>query len=466
MALPNRRTQLRQAPRRPLARTATETGIQRRPVPRLPDDLVRKVEQDPSFQVMTVDGMHWIEPFTAQLVPAGIGRAAAAREWLIAHPEVWRDRQVMDPGALEVVRIHHDLQRRIDPGGPFYDQRFCLFAPEDLGLGWLNPCTGEFVPAVQRHEGRIVPRTLHEMARILATSMDFRQGRLLDLNTLRTRGQAIVAQVRGSRVAASAPPVAPAAPVAAAAAPGIDLDRAKAVQQQLLPDLPVLDRYDIGVHFAPHSGISGDFYEVLPLRDGRILLAVGDVSGHGVQAALVVASALKTLRLLGRSAQDLPALLAQFNDEIKPDLPPGEFLTLCAAMLDPASGRCEVVRAGHHPALLANPSKATVLRRCGGSGMGIGLVTGQAFARTLKPEWLTMDPGDVLVFTTDGLAEAEDADQEQFGEHRLCGHLLMNLDRNSQEICDALATAASAHAGGQPADDLTVLAIAALEAEG
>ena len=462
MALPNRRTHLRQPPRRPLARSATETGIQRRPPARLPDEITRRVDQDPAFQVMTVDGLHWIEPFTAQLVPAGIGRAAAAREWLITHPEVWRDRQPMDSGALEVVRIHHDLARRIEPGGPFYDQRFCLFAPEDLGLGWLNPCSGEFVPGVQRHEGRIVPRTLHEMARVLAANAEFRAGRLLDLNTLRTRGQAIVAQVRGSRVAAATP-----APVAAAPAPapGNDLDRARAVQQQLLPDLPSLDSYDIGVHFAPHSGISGDFYEVLPLRDGRILLAVGDVSGHGVQAALVVASALKTLRMLGRQAQDLATLIAHFNDEIKPDLPPGEFLTLCAALLDPSSGRCEIVRAGHHPALLANPTKATVLRRCGGSGMGIGLVTGQTFARTLKPEWLTMDPGDVLVFTTDGLAEAEHPDLGQFGEHRVCGHLLMNLDRNCQEISDSLAAAASEFAQGQPADDLTVLAIASLDPE-
>ena len=450
-------------------RRLSGTAIARRPVPVLPDVLMRRIDADPSFQVMTVDGLHWIEPFTAQLIPAGIGRAAAAREWLAGHPDRWRDREPLPHGELELVRVQHDLARRVEAGNPFYDPRFCLFANADLGLGWLNPCTGEFVASVQRQDGRITPRTLNAMARVLVADPDFRAGRMHDLNGLRVKAQAIVAQMRGTgRFTAAAMPQTPTPAGGASVLPPAqddDLTRARQVQDQLLPDLPALDGYDIGVHFTPHHGVSGDFYEALTLRDGRVLLAVGDVSGHGMQAALVVASALKTLRLLARDCGELARLIAAFNDEIKPDLPPGEFLTLVVALLSPDTREVEVMRAGHHAPLLANIARPQILRRCGGSGMAIGLAMGESFARTLRTERLTLEPGDTLVLYTDGLAEADHPELGQFGEHRVCGKLLEHIESGAQEIADAMAEAGSRHASGQSADDVTVLVLSSLDRE-
>ena len=447
-------------PRRPELRAAPA---------KLPEAIERSVAEDPLFMVMTVDGMQWIEPYTAQLVPAGIGRVAAAREWLLAHPDRWKDRDPLGRDDLELVRVQHDLARRVETGSPFYDQRYCLFASSEMGLGWFNPCTAQFDSQVQRQDGRITPRTLNAMARALMANPDYRAGRLHDLTALRTKASALIVQARQAQGRPANPlsqtGMHQAIPAAVPAAAGGDEDMIKArqVQDHLLPDVPQVDGFDIGVHFTPHQGVSGDFYEIMRLADGRVRLAVGDVSGHGMQAALVVASALKTLRLLARQHDDLQRLIAAFNDEIKPDLPPGEFLTLVVVELDPETRQCRVLRAGHHPPIIANIGQQVVLRRTGGSGMAIGLATGESFARSLRLDEFQIEPGDVLALYTDGVTESEHPELGQFGEHRVCAAMLENLDGSSQVIADAIAGAALAHADGQSADDVTVLILAALE---
>jgi len=238
--------------------------------------------------------------------------------------------------------------------------------------------------------------------------------------------------------------------------------KARNVQQNMLADLPVVDGYDIAVHFKPHSGVSGDFYEVITMKNGHIMFVIGDVSGHGMQAALVVATALKTLRFLARQTTNMCNLLIQFNDEIRSDLLPGQFITIFTAELDPVSGSLSCVRAGHHSGLLLSANGDTVLLKVGKTGMAIGLAAGPIFAGSVHVDIVHMQPGDVLMQYTDGLTEAMDSDGNEFGELQLYASLFGHADLSAQDLVDAIAADVVSHVQGQLDDDLTIFALSML----
>jgi sigma-B regulation protein RsbU (phosphoserine phosphatase) len=238
--------------------------------------------------------------------------------------------------------------------------------------------------------------------------------------------------------------------------------KARNVQQNMLADMPAIEGYELAVHFSPHSGVSGDFYEVITLKNGHVLFVIGDVSGHGMQAALVVATALKTLRFLARNTTNMGNLLVQFNDEIKPDLLPGQFITLFAADLDPVTGSLSCIRAGHHAGLLVSLDSDTVLRRVGRQGMAIGLSAGPIFAGSMHTEVVHIQPGDLLLQYTDGLTEAMNSQSEEFGEPRLYSSMFTNLNAPAQELVDNIAKDVQKHVNGQLDDDLTIFVLAML----
>jgi len=425
---------------------------QRRP---MPPDVIRRLDVDPLFQVMTSDQQQWIDPYTGTPVPASLGRIPAAREYL-TESGVWKDRECLPRQALEVVKWRLDLMRLLP-----VEPRLRIFGRD--GMGWLNPFTGDLVTSIAREDGKITGRTVLGMAQHLSTCPQAVGGRALDGATLIARMQAL-----GIAPQQATPVVPTPAPTTGISTPAVnselsdDMAKAKSVQQHMLPDLPEIPGFELAVHYTGHSGVSGDFYEVIRLNDGRFLILLGDVSGHGMQAALVVATAMKTLRFLSRQSNDLTVLLTQFNDEIRTDLLPGQFITMFAAILDPDTRRLVCVRAGHHHALVANIASNTILRRVGQQGVAIGLVPGASFTRSLKPEVIELQPGDVLLQYTDGLTEAADDEGNEYGEGRMCGCLLAGLDLPLQELVDGMADDVLEYAGGSLADDLTLLSLAVL----
>ena len=425
------------------------TKPQRRP---LPPDLLRRLETDPLFQMMTSDQQHWIDPFTGTPVPASLGRIPAAREYL-TESGAWRDKEPLPRSELEALRWRLELMRMLP-----LDPRLRIFGRE--GRGWLNPFTGELIDGIAREDGKITVRTVAGMAAHLSTCALAQSGRILDNQQLMARVQAL---------GLGAPLAIPGMPTPSTKGSSSefneDMARAKSVQQHMLPDLPLIEGYELAVHYAGHSGVSGDFYEALPLRDGRVLIVLGDVSGHGMQAALVVATALKTLRFLARQVSDPVSLLTQFNDEIRTDLLPGQFITLFVAALDAVGRRLTCIRAGHHPAVIANLGSNTVLRRVGHQGIAIGLVSGSVFSRSLRPEVVDLVPGDVLMQYTDGVTEATDAEGTEYGDARLFGSLLAILEQPLQQVVDEIASDVLAFANGNLNDDLTVLSLAVLDPE-
>ncbi len=458
-------TSTRSGYRRPGVSTGGAAKSGRRP---LSPDVLQMLERDERFRVMSMDQQFWIDPYTAQAVPASLGRLISAREYLV-ETGIWRDRDPLPLTQLNYERWRFDLVRLV-PNEP----RLRIFSRD--GRGWLNPWTGNLTTEVERDDGKVTPRTFMQMARHLANCPEAQKGPMLDQQTLLARGQSLGLISKGSgtssttRRATDGEPANPTSGANPALSPSgsrpavvnEDLQRARTVQQHMLTRLPSVPGYELAVHYSAHAGVSGDFYECLTLPDGRVLMALGDVSGHGMQAALVVASALKTLRFIARTSSDLIGLVARFNDELRQDLLPGQFMTLTAGIFDPGDHTFACLRAGHHHALLVRPAGPVMLRHVGQRGMAVGLASGERFASTLAVETVQLEPGDTLVQYTDGLVEAQDGDQHEFGEHRLCASIFSHIEQPAQAFVDAIARDAGTHAGGALGDDLSILALARL----
>lgn len=235
---------------------------------------------------------------------------------------------------------------------------------------------------------------------------------------------------------------------------------ASAVQRRMLGSLPEVEGWALDAAYRGVDGISGDFYDAALLPDGRLLLVLGDVSGHGVGAALVMSAALNCIRGLRASCRDAADLLVRLNAEATGFLPPGHFLTVSAVELDPGSGRGRVVCAGHHGVVIAGPRRATAV--VGTPGPAIGVVPGEAFARALTPVECRLAPEEVLVQCSDGVIEAGDLAPSD-GLERL-GADLAALGGHGW---DGAAAALAEQAAGRSArrrDDITVLLVRRLAA--
>jgi serine phosphatase RsbU (regulator of sigma subunit) len=159
--------------------------------------------------------------------------------------------------------------------------------------------------------------------------------------------------------------------------------------------------------------VGGDFYDFLQLPDGRLGLIVGDVSGKGVPAAIVMAITRTMLRAayhLGSPGE----ILEQVNDDLFPDIPPNMFVTCLAALLDSRTGRLQYANAGHDLPYLRHARGVSELRA---TGMPLGLMPDMSY----EQKEITLEPGDNVLLYSDGLVEAHDPRREMFGFPRMQG---------------------------------------------
>jgi serine phosphatase RsbU (regulator of sigma subunit) len=202
---------------------------------------------------------------------------------------------------------------------------------------------------------------------------------------------------------------------------------------------------------------TGDYYDVLaPLPDGRMGVAIGDVSGHGLQAALVMAEARAFLRAFLKTAPPLDRAFALLNDALVPDMAGGKFISLFAAVVDPRDGALEWCNAGHNPPLLCRAADRGVfpLPR---TGRILGILPG---APCGAGEALALDRGDTLLLYTDGVTEARAKDGDLFGQERLEATLAGAAAAGPEAVLDAVRMAVRDFTGGAPnADDLTMVAV-------
>jgi serine phosphatase RsbU (regulator of sigma subunit)/ketosteroid isomerase-like protein len=192
-----------------------------------------------------------------------------------------------------------------------------------------------------------------------------------------------------------------------------ELRVAQRIQQALLPkELPLLDDWEIVPYYQPAREVGGDFYDFLTLPDGHVGVIIGDVSGKGVAAALVMANTQSVLRAVSQVSATPGELLSQVNEVLWTYIPPNMFVTCFCGILNPESGRFIYANAGHNLPLRQHGGKAIDLRA---TGMPLGLMP----AMDYEEKETVLLPGDGVLFYSDGLIEAHNKEREMLGSHRL-----------------------------------------------
>jgi serine phosphatase RsbU (regulator of sigma subunit)/predicted ester cyclase len=192
-----------------------------------------------------------------------------------------------------------------------------------------------------------------------------------------------------------------------------ELQVARSIQQASLPkETPELRGWEISAYYQPAREVGGDFYDFFELDDGRSGIVVGDATGKGVPAAMVMSSARSMLRAVAQGSESPGDVLGRVNDSLVTDIPPNMFVTCFYAILDPESASLRYANAGHDLPYLHRNGEAEELRA---RGMPLGLMPGMSY----EEKEIVLEAGDSTLFYSDGLVEAHDPHGEMFGFPRL-----------------------------------------------
>jgi serine phosphatase RsbU (regulator of sigma subunit) len=234
-----------------------------------------------------------------------------------------------------------------------------------------------------------------------------------------------------------------------------DLEIARDIQRAMLPQEMVtgggLEAYGFT---RPANTVGGDFYDVLQMSDGRLVIALGDVSGKGSPAALLMALTLAILRTLVDEGLGPAALAQRLNVQVARHAPGSRFVTMFLAVFDPVTGALHYVNAGQNPPILRRVDGT--LERLTSGGIALGMFELSVY--TAGDTWLA--PGDVLVLYSDGITEAENKQGIFFDESGLQEVINRHWWEDAATLGKAIVTSVEGHATDtRLADDLTVLAI-------
>ncbi|HSQ74898.1 MAG TPA: SpoIIE family protein phosphatase [Bacteroidota bacterium] len=234
-----------------------------------------------------------------------------------------------------------------------------------------------------------------------------------------------------------------------------DLLAAREVQLSLLPaHVPAVPGYEFAATALPARDIAGDLYDFIRLDPHRLAISMGDVSGKGLPAALLMAHIQASVRDVAHETASAGACTTLLNQRLVASTAPEKFVTLVYGILDTQEHTFQYSNGGHNPPLLASPGKPLRLLDTGGTLMGI--IEGAAF----EEETVTLEPGDVIVQYTDGIPEATNGRQELLGEERLAHLIDAHKQYSAGEIMDAILSAVMTHQGSEPAaDDMTIVVI-------
>jgi len=243
-----------------------------------------------------------------------------------------------------------------------------------------------------------------------------------------------------------------------------EIEIAREVQNQLYPkQVPMLRRLELMATCNPARMVSGDYYDYLSLDGSKVALAIGDVAGKGISAALLMATVQASLRTQVKSCLESSAaghangspstarLVTLLNQQLYAFTAPEKFATFCFAVYDDDTGVLTYTNAGHPPPVLVRGNR---IQRLDTNGMVVGAFP---FA-TYGESRLLLEDGDLLVWFTDGITEAENEYGEMFGEERLCELLLKHAWRDPQEIMETVLEAVIQWTAQPDAmDDMTLL---------
>ena len=225
------------------------------------------------------------------------------------------------------------------------------------------------------------------------------------------------------------------------------------IQQQFLPrELPKLAQWQIAAYYGPARAVGGDFYDFIEMRDGRIGIAVGDVTDKGVPAALVMARTHSVLRAEASRSDSPGEILARANALLEPEMPARMFVTCLFAILEPETGRIVMANAGHNLPYIRTSDGVIELRA---TGMPLGLLPGIEYEETEG----VIAPGSNVLLYSDGLVEAHDPSHEMYGFPRLREE--MAVDDAGSELLDRLLDTLHRFTGPdwEQEDDITLVTL-------
>ena len=237
-----------------------------------------------------------------------------------------------------------------------------------------------------------------------------------------------------------------------------DLATARAIQESALPRIfppfPQIEAFDVYASMTPAREVGGDFYDLFLVGEHTVCFLIADVSGKGIPAALFMMAAKTEISNNVAVGMDLAVALQTANWHLAQGNDAGMFVTVWAALLDYETGVLTYVNAGHNPPLLRHEGSWQWLRQKG------GLFLGAFDTARYRSSTITLVPGDKLFLYTDGVSEAFDAENEQYGEERLEAFLDAHGELHPHALIDACSSELHAWAEGtEQSDDITMLTL-------
>jgi serine phosphatase RsbU (regulator of sigma subunit)/anti-sigma regulatory factor (Ser/Thr protein kinase) len=232
-----------------------------------------------------------------------------------------------------------------------------------------------------------------------------------------------------------------------------ELEVARLIQQNFLPkELPELPGWQIAAYYRPAREVGGDFYDVIPLPDGRVGFVVGDVTDKGVPAALVMSATRTLMRASAQRLIEPGEVLERLNEHLYPDMPAKMFVTCLYGVLDPETGHLRFANAGHDLPYVKTADGIVELRA---RGMPLGLMPGMRY----EEKEAVLEPGDSVLLHSDGIVEAHDPGRDMFGFPRL--KETMADAPPGQELIDRVLSELEAFSGpdAEQEDDITMVTL-------
>jgi sigma-B regulation protein RsbU (phosphoserine phosphatase) len=234
-----------------------------------------------------------------------------------------------------------------------------------------------------------------------------------------------------------------------------ELEIARDIQNNLLPhSLPSYPRFDITAYNIASKQVGGDFYDVIPLDDKSFCIAIADVSGKGVPAALLTANLQAFLKILCKSGMFLSEATAIINDLVTENTMDGKFITFFWGVLNDQDLTMNYVNAGHNPPLLIRNKKIIKLDK---GGIILGVM--KTFTPYESPT-ISLEKDDLIVLFTDGITEAMNVAGQEYSDEKLEELVIKYSDLNASEVCEIIKNSVQEHAAGTiQSDDITLLIV-------
>ncbi|HWK08953.1 MAG TPA: SpoIIE family protein phosphatase [Vicinamibacterales bacterium] len=235
-----------------------------------------------------------------------------------------------------------------------------------------------------------------------------------------------------------------------------EIAEALKIQRRLLPQrLPAVQGWEIVASWQPASGVGGDCFDALPFGDSKLALSIADVVGKGIPAALLMSNLQAAVRAFASEAVEPQDLCAQVNRILCGNIAEGRFISFCYCVLDSVAGTVTYTNAGHYLPMLVHADGS--VDRLGAGGPVFGVIADAAYDQSV----VAMGSGDRLVLFTDGITEARNADEHEFGEERLLAAVIEHRACSAPALQARVAETVAAFTGGPLQDDATLIVLAA-----